>query len=598
MKTKKIVPIKYTSRDFASIRNDLKEYAKKFYPDTYKDFSEASFGALMFDSVAYVGDVLSYALDFACNESFLDTAVEYNNVIRLARQSGYKFKGNPSSYGTATFYVMVPASTTGLGPDTRYEPILQKGSSFATPGGTSFILNEDVNFKDSTNEVVVGRVNSVTGVPTYYAVRAYGEIISGELARQTVTVGNFEKFLRVPLDGDDIAEVLSVFDAEGHEYYEVEHLSQNVIYRPIVNVKSTKDQVSAIMKPFAVARRFTVERERQKTYLQFGYGSDSELEDSSVVDPTDVVLNVYGKSYISDDSFDPSNLMSSDKFGIAPADTVLTIVYRINTSDNVNAGVGSVNKVISAFLKFEDPVVLDQAQINFVYSSLEVENEEPILGDVSLPSSEELKIRANGVFMSQGRAVTELDYKALAYNMPPKFGAVKRVAVYRDNGSFRRNLNLYVISESTNGSLVAANDDLKRNLKTWLNRNKMLSDTIDILDAKIINFGIEFEVVPKLDRNKYDVIAACAYALEEHYTQKFDIGENINISEIYTILNRVESVQDTVDVKIVLKSGGVYSDVRVNIDDLKSADGRYIEIPDNAIAELKFANLDIKGGIR
>ena len=51
------------SRDFASIKNDLVEYAKKYYPDTFKDFNEASFGSLMLDTVAYVGDILSYYLD-------------------------------------------------------------------------------------------------------------------------------------------------------------------------------------------------------------------------------------------------------------------------------------------------------------------------------------------------------------------------------------------------------------------------------------------------------------------------------------------------------------------------------------------------------
>ena len=39
--------INYTSRDFASIKNDLVQYAKKYYPNTYKDFGEASFGSLI-----------------------------------------------------------------------------------------------------------------------------------------------------------------------------------------------------------------------------------------------------------------------------------------------------------------------------------------------------------------------------------------------------------------------------------------------------------------------------------------------------------------------------------------------------------------------
>ena len=57
-------PISYTSREFSTIKADLVSYAKRYYPDTMADFSEASFGAMMIDMVAYVGDVLSFYVDF------------------------------------------------------------------------------------------------------------------------------------------------------------------------------------------------------------------------------------------------------------------------------------------------------------------------------------------------------------------------------------------------------------------------------------------------------------------------------------------------------------------------------------------------------
>ena len=59
MAKKKIVPIKYTSRDFESIKSDLVEYSKRFYPNRVNDFSKASFASLVLDSVAYAGDILS-----------------------------------------------------------------------------------------------------------------------------------------------------------------------------------------------------------------------------------------------------------------------------------------------------------------------------------------------------------------------------------------------------------------------------------------------------------------------------------------------------------------------------------------------------------
>ena len=70
MPKSKNININYTSREFASIKQDLVDYAKRYYPESYKDFTNASFGSMILDSVAYVGDVLSYYVDYSVNESF------------------------------------------------------------------------------------------------------------------------------------------------------------------------------------------------------------------------------------------------------------------------------------------------------------------------------------------------------------------------------------------------------------------------------------------------------------------------------------------------------------------------------------------------
>ena len=124
---KKIIPINYTNRDFESIRKDLQEIAERLYPDSFQDFSEASFASLMMDAVAYVGDQLSFYMDYNVNESFLDTAYQFNNILRHGRVLGYKFTGRPSTYGVAAFYVQVPATSVGLGVNRNYAPILKRG---------------------------------------------------------------------------------------------------------------------------------------------------------------------------------------------------------------------------------------------------------------------------------------------------------------------------------------------------------------------------------------------------------------------------------------------------------------------------------------
>ena len=123
---KRNIPINYTSRDFNSIQEDLLNYAKRYYPEPFKDFSEASFGSLMLDAVAYVGDQLSFYLDYSVNESFLDTAYSYTNIARHGRVMGYKEPGPTSTYGQVALFIQVPAETAGLGPNRDYIPILKR----------------------------------------------------------------------------------------------------------------------------------------------------------------------------------------------------------------------------------------------------------------------------------------------------------------------------------------------------------------------------------------------------------------------------------------------------------------------------------------
>ena len=600
MSAKKNYPlIKYTSRDFNTIKEDLVDYAKRYYPNTFQDFSEAGFGSLMLDTVSYVGDILSFYLDYSVNETFIDTAIEYDNVLKLGRQMGFKFKGTPISQGQASFYIVVPANAAGNAPDSSYIPTLKKGSSFSSANGVTFTLNEDIAFADPSNEIVVATANTTTGVPTGYAIKASGQVISGELLRETVAVGEYKKFRRIELDGDNVSEIVSITDAEGNDYYEVDYLSQDVIYKSVLNRDTNKNKTTAALRPFIVPRRFTSERVRDRMIVQFGYGSDRTERTDPLVDPSKVVLDVHGKDYFTDVSFDPSNLLETDKFGIVPSNTTLTIIYRSNTTGDVNVAANALINVDAPNIEFEDPTSLNLDSIQDVISSLEVNNEEPIVGDTSLPTVEELKQRIYNVYASQNRAVTALDYKSLCYSMPPRFGSIKRVNVIKDPGSFRRNLNAYVISEDEGGKLIQSNTTIKNNLKQWLNQGRMINDTVDILDAKIINIGIDIEIVTALGSNSYDVLNNVVLEVSAIYSKTFDIGEPLYISDIYSIANKVDGVVDTISVRIYQKDGtGYSSDINFNVNDNLSSDGRYIIVPENAILEIKNPDIDIKGSIR
>ena len=595
---KKNLPIKYTSRDFASIKQGLIEYAKRYYPDSYRDFSEAGFGSLMLDTVAYVGDILSFYLDYQANESLLNSAVEYDNVIRLAKQLGYNFQPNPTSYGLVSLYILVPANAASNAPDLAYMPVLRKGSSFNAQGSGVFTLSEDVDFANSVNEVVVARVNPTSGVPTYYAVRAVGKVMSGELIRTSFTIGTHKRFRALDIPGSNIAEIVSVFDLEGHEYFEVGYLSQDVIYREIPNRTTDTNVVKSILKPVAVPRRFVANPSPSGMTIQFGYGSENERKNDSIVEPSSVVLEQHARTYVTDETFDPSNLNQTDKFGIVPASTTLFVTSRQNSTRNVNAPAGGLTTVGTPTIVFNNIATLSTVKMNEVIASLEVSNDEPIVGSISYPSSAEIKTRALDFFATQNRIVTENDYVSYIYNMPEKFGSIKRASIVQDSDSFKRNLNLYVVSEGTDDTLTASNALIKQNLKTWLNKNKMIHDTIDILDGKIVNIGINFEIVIDNSANKFDVLDVAVNKLRELFQIPPDIGESFSISNVYSTLNEIPGVVDAVDVTVTLKTGGLYSDTHYDIPGNLSIDGRLVEFPEDFIWEIKFPLSDMRGSTR
>tara|TARA_Y100001973_G_scaffold14185_1_gene20300 strand:- start:3880 stop:5703 length:1824 start_codon:yes stop_codon:yes gene_type:complete len=602
----KRVPIDYTSRDYLSIRESLIDHAKRYYPDTFQDFNEAGFGSLMIDSVAYIGDIMSLYLDYQANEGFIETAIEEENILKIGRQMGYKNQGPSVSTGLVQIYIEIPANADGT-PNTEYTPIVRKGSTFGSVDGGTFTLTEDVNFNDDNIDILVSKVSDATSVPTFYVLRASGEVTSGVQDIETLDVDDFVEFRKIEIGEDangPIIEVLKVEDLEGNEYFQVDNLSQDIIHKGIVNKDTTTNKfVPNLLKPFLVPRRFTVERDASgKIFIQFGGGSDTDDVNDVVSDPSKVNLQMHGKEYISSTYFDPNSLAyRNTKLGIGPSNTSLNITYRLadGSASTSNAAANSVVTTIDVIMDFNDESSLDETLVGNVRASSEVDNSEAIVGDVNFPTTDELRQRIMSTFATQNRAVTREDYIYLSYAMPNQFGSIKRANMIKDPNSQRRNLNLYVISEDADGNLSASSTALKNNLKIWLDKYRMVNDTIDILDAKVVNIGVDFSVLADETFNKFDVLSAAVDKLTEDITKrKLDIGEDFSIIEIYKSLKELDEVVDVIDVELVIKSGDPYSDISFSIGDNLSSDGRVLICPQNAVFEIKLPESDIKGTVK
>jgi hypothetical protein len=458
------------------------------------------------------------------------------------------------------------------------------------------VLTNNVDFSDPRNETVVATVDNTTGAPTFFAVKAYGNVVSGFFKQERITVGDYERFKTIQLQSTNVSEIVSIMDSDGNEFYEVDNLSQDIIYREIPNNNFKNDNTPSVMKPFLVSRKFVSYIERNRTFIQFGSGNPNET--NVVANPQNVAIDVFGKSYVTDTTFDPTRLTKNENFGIVPSNTTLTVVYRTTNPTNSNVAVGALSQVSNPILEFKNRTQLLNSKVDGVIRSVEVSNEKPITGDISTPTTEEMKNRIFDSFSSQNRAVTQIDYENLVYRMPAKFGSVKRCSVQRDPDSQKRNLNMYVISEDSFGKLIVTNDTIKKNIKVWLNQHRMINDTIDIIDPYILNMGINFVVSATESTNRFDLNERCIAALGKKFGKSFYIGESINISEIYKELNKVNGVYEVISVTLVNKSGTNYSGNAIDIRSNLSPDGTSLVIPKNAVVEIKYPDTDIKGQVR
>jgi len=599
-RNRKAQEVDYTKTGFNEIKEELVQYVKRHYPDTYKDFKKSSFGSMMFDLVSYVGDQLHYYLDHNANEAILPYTKDPEIAVQLLQAIGVDPALNSVSVGEVEVQVLRPANSLRSAADSSYAVTCRAGTKFRSQGGTVYTQIRDVTFTEE-NSKVIGHSSIAGGNGIdYYIFKAKVPVVSGQEKTYTVSVGAFRRFLKIEIPDATITEILKIEDSSKNEYFQVDHLTTEAVFKPIQDPENRDSMVSSIMKKYPVPRRFITEKSLNKSSVVFGHGSDEDLNTANVADPSKVAIKLTGKNYTSSPSLAPYKLLSTNKLGVAPQNTDLTITYRSNTAANTNAAAGTITQIVEPILFFENEQLLDSTKVAFIRENVQVFNEEPINGNLSIPNTEELKRRYLGAYGAQGRAVTQQDYIAAAYSMPPIYGSIKRASVVRDTNDLRRNLNMYLMAEGADGKMQKPTALLKQNVKTWLDSVRMISDSIDIFDANIINFGIDFRIQLKNNVNQKTVLSMIKQRIFEEMTSVSpEIGESLYYSEIMRIIQNIPevarlSVKD--GIKVTSLTGTNYTDYYYNVRENTSPDDSYIYIPQNSIWEIKYID-DIKGTI-
>ena len=174
--------VQYLNRDFDSLKAQLVNFAKIYYPNTYNDFSEASPGMMLIEMASYVGDVLSFYTDNQIQENFLQFAKQRKNLLALAYNFGYQPKVTSAASVNVNVFQVVPSTiiNSQYVPDFGYALILEEGTQLQTNGNGNvpFYIDEKIDFSNSGSTSTEISVYSydISGNPLFYLLQKTAKI--------------------------------------------------------------------------------------------------------------------------------------------------------------------------------------------------------------------------------------------------------------------------------------------------------------------------------------------------------------------------------------------------------------------------------------
>ncbi len=593
----------YLAKDFTDFKRQLLEYAKTYFPTKIQDFSEASMGGLLLDMAAIVGDNLSFYMDHQFAEANPETATEINNIEMHARNAGVKISGAAPAVAEVEFWIEVPALFVDgeYGPNETYLPIIKGGGDTAvsSDSGIKFILSEDIDYseKDAAGDYKarLTQITDAAGTPTSYIMKRDGVCVSGKMETKSFSVPDvYKAFRTITLPNVSVSDVLRVVDLEGNEYYEVESLTQDTIFRKVFNpnISAVDSNLEVVSAPY----RFTtnVNLRSRLTTLTFGSGDATTLDSQVIPDPSQLAMPLYGKSTFSSFSVDPFSLMKTKTMGIAPQNTTLEITYRHGGGSHHNVASNSITNIDSRSFKFTDAAEYGLASA--VENSLSTDNVMPATGGAAAQSIADIKNAIPAARGMQNRIVTKADLLARIYTMPNEFGRVYRAGVAANPNNALSSV-LYVVSRDANLRLVQSPDILKDNLATYINEYRLIGDALDILDARVVNYRCKVSVIALPNANKSEIAAQIVAALKTVVRiDRFQIGMPIMESEFINTIINVRSVMSLVSLRFENVNGTVmdrkYSDIAVNFESIKNKGFYFGESGD--IFEMRYPDYDIE----
>ena len=577
--------ISYTTRDFQSIRTELINFTRTYYPELIDNFNDAGVFSVLLDLNAAVTDNIQFNIDRSIQETVLQYAQQRSSIFNIARTYGLKVPGQRPSVALIDFAITVPAY--GDKEDLRYCGILRRGSQ-VSGAGQIFETVYDIDFSSPIgaegfpNRLKIPNFDGNNKLINYTIVKRE-TVVNGitKVFKKVVTANDVRPFLEVFLPEKNVLGVTSVLLKDSTQYsnvpsvqeflgldnrwYEVNALADSRVF--IEDPTKVSDQPGIkVGKYIETSSKFITEFTPEGFMkMTFGGGNQSADEQLREFARDGYNLNLYKYS---------NNLALGSTL---KANTTLFVQYRIGGGTGSNLGVNAITQVGTVSFFVNGP---SQSQNTSVINSLSCTNVTAAIGGANYPTTEEVRNLVAFNFSAQQRAVTVNDYDSIIRTMPSQFGAPAKVAITEENNKIK----VQMLSYDENGNLTnIVSTTLKNNVANYLSNYRMINDYVSIETANVIDLGVNVDIVLDNSQNQGTVISQVINLITTFFEPtNRQMGENVNISELRRLIQSENGVISLSDILFFNKVGGEYSSSQTS-QRYSDSDTRQIELVDDTI---------------
>jgi hypothetical protein len=599
--------ISYSSRDYQSIRADLLNYARTYYPDLIQDFNDASIFSVFLDLNAAVADNLHYNIDRSIQETVLQYAQQRSSIYNIARTYGLKLPGQRPSVALVDFSITVPVF--GDKEDERYLGTLSRGSQ-VVGAGIVFENVYDIDFASPynaqgfPNRLKIPNFNA-NNILINYTITKREIVVNGitKVFKRVIGANDVKPFFELFLPEKNVLGITSVLLKNGTSYtniptvaefvglenrlYEVDALAEDRVF--IEDPTKVSDQPGIkVGKYIQTQNRFITEYTPEGfKKMTFGGGTNTaqdQLNQFTTLGTT-LELQRYSNNFSLGSTLTPNS--------------TLFIQYRVGGGLATNLGTNVINQLGTVSFFVNGP---SETTNSSVVNSLSCVNVTAAVGGAGIPSLEEIRNYVSFNFAAQKRAVTVQDYESLIRNMPAQFGAPAKVSITENDNK----ILIQILSYDTSGKLTnVVSNTLKQNIANYLSNYRMMNDYISIFSAEVIDLSMDISIVLDSAQNSGQVIASVVDKVSAFLNpQTRQLGQNVFLSEIRSLIQNTNGVLTVAGIDTFNEVGGQYSSEETSMT-YSNEETKQIEPVDDTIFaqpsqvyQIRYPNKDIRVSVK